>query len=69
METLKQLKAIVENAPEGATHVSDSNVYFCFIDGVPHNFWVNGDEWVDCRIPTFTRELKDINKIIQLLEG
>lgn len=74
METLGQLKEIVKNAPDGATHHQRyrcGNVYFKFRDG---EFWFYED--VNCcyeQIFSFhndsMRSLSDIKLIIELMEG
>jgi len=74
METLEQLKEIVKNAPEGATHV-------CIESGVHYYFKVvgldaeisTGEDWLcysGCALPDLcgVRFISDIKRIIELME-
>jgi len=72
-ETLEDLKAIVDNAPDGATHYSSiEGVYYkfeceCWMWG-PYGsvlfHFVQGDDFVCENI----RSLSDIKRIIELME-
>lgn len=70
METLKELKTIRDNAPEGATHVNyayyfkkqyDSDWMYCEIN---KSHW----EFDDDNAESDMRSLSDINRIIELME-
>lgn len=76
METLEQLKDIVKNAPEGATHVN--TIMPKELDIINYintnNFtWWHGstDEWRSFggMIDITFRSLSDIKRIIELMEG
>lgn len=70
METLEELKAIVENAPEGATHIDEDGDYVKPIgDELYYYSFVNGVGWsTEYFIPCRMRSLSDIKRIIELME-
>lgn len=68
METLEQLKTIVKNAPEKATHVDFNGHYW-------HNssafYWLccdDGSTTSNAEIGNHIRKLSDINLTIELME-
>lgn len=63
METLEELKAIRDKAPEGSVGISDSGFY---INDECHA-WLN-DVWFENIEPETCRALSDINRIIELME-
>lgn len=66
-ESKERLRAVIDSAPDGATHVSENGVYYRLSDGVPYNFWVRGDCWVESNgIHHLTRALADINMILSI---
>ena len=77
METLEQLKAIVENEPEGATHIeilASSNIYYLKrvnqYGVYGYKFYsVDHDSYIDVgTVSGELRSLSDIKRIIELLE-
>ena len=72
-ETLEELKAIVENAPDGATHC-DNVVTYYKIDSYVREWGVFKGRWCVCvgcntmRMPPSMRSLSDIKRIIELIE-
>ncbi|PHQ89859.1 MAG: hypothetical protein COB48_13085 [Pseudoalteromonas sp.] len=70
-ETLEELKAIIENAPEGATHLDDDGDYVKFIDDEMYHYsFVRGYGWSsDYVSPCELRSLSDIKRIIELMEA
>lgn len=77
METLEELKAIVDNAPDGSTHYDRKN-YFTFVsefdDGLYYSHW---RKWVNHKQSIVLyqsrgidniRSLSDIKRIIELME-
>ncbi len=70
METLKELKAIRDNEPEGATHIDVDDDYVKFIDDEMYHYsFVRGCGWSsDYVSPCELRSLSDINRIIELME-
>ncbi|QGJ84305.1 hypothetical protein [Pseudoalteromonas phage XCL1123] len=71
METLEDLKAIIVNAPEGATHVSRNGVYYKRSDKQGFGalvWWRRGEEWIESKIDHITRSISDIEEIIALME-
>lgn len=67
METLEELKAIRDNAPDGATHISE--FVHCYVKlNVGYYFWWDGDAWYPLDGPLLLRSLSDINRIIELME-
>ena len=77
-ESLEDLKAIVDNAPDGATHYSVNQ--YDFIEGYfkLHNCnclcYYGGKGWVDIGEDTsidgnhYVRDISDIKRIIELME-
>lgn len=63
METLEELKAIRDKAPEGSVGISDSGFY---INDECHA-WLGG-HWFENNNAELTRSLSDINRIIELME-
>lgn len=63
-------KEILENAPEGATHVSDNGVYYKKEQSEPMSYvwWVRGEEWIDSNICHLTHSLDDIRAQLKLIE-
>lgn len=68
METLKELKAIIANAPKKATHVDFNGNYW-------HNstafYWLccdNGSTTSNAEIGNHIRKLSDIERVIELVE-
>ena len=82
-ESLEELKAIIDNAPEGATHICfDGDYYRCNNDlrnGKQWDFWdssqigrVDRWDWVgDMYLVDIVdmRSLSDIKRIIELMDG
>jgi hypothetical protein len=67
-ESLEKLKAIIDNAPEGATHLDDINTYWKVISEFDYYFH-NGSQWDDSEpLENGTRSLSDIERIIELME-
>tara|TARA_R110001592_G_C13193009_1_gene753737 strand:- start:37958 stop:38233 length:276 start_codon:yes stop_codon:yes gene_type:complete len=67
-ESLEELKAIIDNAPEGATHLDDINTYWKVISEFDYYFH-NGSQWDDSEpLENGTRSLSDIERIIELIE-
>jgi len=68
METLEELKAIRDNAPDGATHIDDVNTYWRVISEFDYYFY-DGCKWDDSEpLENGTRSLSDIKRIIELME-
>ena len=68
MTELEQLKQIIADAPEGATHVSH-DIFFHKEDGyVYYEYDAYKDVWRPYPRFTLTRSLADIKRIIELLE-
>ena len=66
-ETLEELKAIVENAPDGAEGVSENtNAYVKRSDG--NFYWWDGVRWEKLHCHIGARSLSDIKRIIELME-
>ena len=62
-------KQILDNAPEGATHVSDNGVYYFMNYPVAMNYWTRGQEWVESGgIHHLCRSLSEISEIESLRE-
>ncbi len=60
-------KQILDNAPEGATHVSDNGVYYFMNYPVAMNYWTRGQEWVESGgIHHLCRALADLRRIVEL---
>lgn len=72
METLEQLKAIRDNAPDGATHADAERCYVRFsqINRGRYVFVCTCDYigWVGANSALLSRSLSDINRIIELME-
>lgn len=66
METLEQLKEIVKNAPEGATHYDEDGDYIKF--GINYPYWYDGSTWFELESCGSVRSLSDIKLIIELME-
>lgn len=67
MESLEELKAIIDNAPEGASHVDDTYTYWKVVSEFDYYFY-NGSQWDDSEsIQSGTRSLSDIARIIELM--
>ena len=70
METLEQLKEIVKNAPEGATHYNKKGEYkylkLTYFNG--YQAFVNGESTINVMPNKLygLRSLSDINRIIEL---
>jgi hypothetical protein len=69
METLEELKAIIADKPEGATHIDDIKTYWKVISEFDYYFY-NRSQWNDSEPleNSFTRSLSDIERIIELME-
>ncbi len=75
-ETLEELKAIIDNAPEGANQVeihSSGNVNCCIKYAETGAFVWHEKEWINATAKTlghcwFIRSLSDINQIVELME-
>jgi len=67
-ESLEELKSIIDNAPEGATHLDDINTYWKVNSEFDYYFH-DGNQW-DYSEPleNGTRSLSDIKRIIELIE-
>lgn len=67
-ESLKSLKEIIRNKPEGATHLDVDGDYVKFIDGKMYHYsFVTGFGWSNDYIsPCELRALLDIEVIITL---
>lgn len=68
METLEELKAIRDNAPEGSTHIEVGGYYIRSGDLFDFYFSRIHKDWVQLNISVTTRSLSDINRIIELME-
>ena len=69
METLEELKAIVDNAPDGATHIDDDGDYAKY-GGMYDYFYSKGlREWISTDTVSIDRSLSDIKRIIELMEA
>lgn len=71
METLKDLKTIRDNAPEGATEFTTRFGKYEYYKFSIHGCWYyfEGNNWVPIERPQIvSRSLSDINRIIELLE-
>lgn len=66
METLEQLKEIVKNAPEGATHYDEDGDYIKL--GINYPYWYDGSTWFELESCGYVRLLSDIKCIIELME-
>jgi len=67
-ETLEELKAIVDNAPDGATHIDDDGDYAKY-GGMYDYFYSKGlREWISTDTVSIDRSLSDIKRIIELTE-
>lgn len=65
-ETLEELKAIIENAPEGATHYSEDGYWLIKSDGTCYCHFFN---WCEESVHGDNiRSLSDIKRIIELME-
>lgn len=67
METLEELTAIIDNAPDGATHIDGDKEYVKFIEGEMYHYscrWAS-----DYDFPLELRSLEDIERIIELMEA
>ena len=68
METLEQLKAIVENAPDRATHVQVVEFENQYFESNGFGFWcLNSDCQVVGEDIVSVRSLSDIKRIIELM--
>lgn len=69
-ESLEELKVIIDNAPEGATHYDEDDDYVKFIDDEMYHYsFVQGYGWSsDYVSPCELRSLSDIERIIELME-
>lgn len=71
METLEELKAIVENAPERATHVGEDSKYLKFRknnDWFEYSNSFSGHSVIYTQNLDNARSLSDIERIIELME-
>ena len=69
MESLQELKAIVDNAPDGATHIDDIKTYWKVISEFDY-FFHNDSQWDNSEpLENGTRSLSDIKRIIELMEA
>lgn len=72
-ESLEELKAIIDNAPEGATH-ADNAVSYYKMDSYGNQWGIWKGVWCVCvgcntmRMPPSMRSLSDIKRIIELME-
>lgn len=68
METLKELKGILDNAPISATHYDSDNFYVKFECNELYYFF--GGKWRVLHFDTLElmRSLSDIKRIIELME-
>ena len=57
---------IINNAPEGATHVSEEGTYFKRTNKGDTFWWVNRAEWMPYNSYMTTRSLADVAKIVEL---
>lgn len=66
----QQLEEIINNAPRGATHVSNNGVYYgnsneqtfgCLV------WWQRGEEWIESSIDHITRSLSDLQSQLDQL--
>lgn len=64
-ESLEELKAIIDNAPEGATHIDEDGDY---CKGESHYFSSGSKRWDNMDFPVAMRSLSDIKRIIELME-
>lgn len=67
----EQTKEIINNSPDGATHVSKNGVYYdisknqnlgCLV------WWCRGEEWIETSIDHLTRSLSDIKTMVTQYE-
>ncbi len=64
---MNDLQKIIDEAPEGATHVSDNGVYYFMNYPVAMNYWSRGQEWVESGgIHHLCRALADLREIVAL---
>ena len=67
METLEELKEIIDNAPDEATHIDGDKEYVKFIEGEMYHY---SCEWASVYdFPLELRSLSDIERIIELMEA
>ena len=59
---------IIDNAPEGATHVDEENDYFAFNARWRWNLWHDETKRFEATRATTTRSLADIKRIAELEE-
>ena len=57
---------ILDNAPEGATHIDDEGAYFKRTKQGHTFWWVNQASWMPAESNRSTRSLVDIAKIAEL---
>lgn len=67
METLEELKAIRDNAPEDATHFDEDGDYIKISGN--YLYCYNGITWFEIDFCGSLRSLSDINRIIELMEA
>ena len=67
METLEELKEIIDNAPDEATHIDGDKEYVKFIECEMYHY---SCEWASVYdFPLELRSLSDIERIIELMEA
>ena len=72
-ESLEELKSIIDNAPDGATHV-DNVVSYYKMDSTGREWGIFKGCWCVCvgcntmRMPPSMRSLSDIKRIVELME-
>tara|TARA_R110002167_G_scaffold91458_1_gene246114 strand:+ start:182492 stop:182692 length:201 start_codon:yes stop_codon:yes gene_type:complete len=59
---------ILDNAPEGATHIDEDNDFWKFSDSKRQIFDEN-ESWFNCDSNEPLRSLADIRKIVELEDG
>ena len=59
---------ILDNAPDGATHVSDNGVYYRYdSDLIPAVYWARGGDWIENKeITHLWSSLSNITRIAVL---
>lgn len=67
METLEQLKEVIKNAPDGATHYDEDGDYIKF--GINYPYWYDGSTWFELESCGSVRSLSDIKLIVELMES
>lgn len=70
MESLAELKSIIDNAPDSATHIDNNGIYLKYdLNKVLSIFHVNYKRWqVASPMINPWRSLSDIKRIVELME-